>query len=126
MHDHNFHLHGFHFQHVYTQYVAANGATTKIDVNRHLEWRDTLRLPRRVDHHGGYTVLRLAIQFGDPQGHRDVCASGKEPATDMESGGWLVHCHLLEHGKSGMASFLQVVGCDEQMHDHGEMEHSGP
>ena len=112
MHDHNFHLHGFHFQHVYTQYVAENGVTAQIEVNPHLEWRDTIRVPRRLDHQGGFTILRLAVQFGNPLEDRQVCASGKELSTTMESGGWMVECHL--HDKSGMASFLQVVGCDDK------------
>lgn len=68
-------------------------------------------MPRRPEA-GGRTVVRLAVRFGTPDRGTDVCAQGKE-ASETESGGWLVHCHMFEHGDFGMASFLQVVGCTE-------------
>ena len=108
-HDHNFHLHGFHFQHVYTHWINKDLSTVKIETNPYMEWRDTIWMPRRPEA-GGKTVLRLAVKFGKEYEDRDVCATGKVP-TDTESGGWLIHCHMFEHGDFGMASFLQVVGC---------------
>ena len=110
MGDHNFHIHGFMFQLIETEYVDMdNPANNRIVSASYLEEKDTIILPRRTGMVKGRskTITRLAIRFSDEGREGQITASGKVP-TDTESGGWLFHCHLLDHGDRGMASFLQV------------------
>ena len=115
--DHNFHLHGFAFQHVDTTFhdvdEPANNRRVKA---RRLAYEDTIRLPKRPGLVLGrsYTVMRLAVRFDDshrPKALRrrpdQLLASGLTPGQGR-SGGWLVHCHFLEHGARGMMSFVAV------------------
>jgi FtsP/CotA-like multicopper oxidase with cupredoxin domain len=37
-----------------------------------------------------------------------MAASGKVPGADF-SGGWVAHCHMLEHAARGMMTFVNVV-----------------
>ena len=79
-------------------------------------YEDTIRVPQRPGLVLGrsYTVMRLAVRFDDA--HRPVMlrrraeeliAGGLHPSRDG-SGGWLVHCHFLEHSRKGMMSFITV------------------
>jgi FtsP/CotA-like multicopper oxidase with cupredoxin domain len=108
--DHNFHLHGFMFQHLETQYVDdehhANNRTVAPESS---EFRDTILIGRRPGHTPGKsrTIVRLAVKFDDRGREGQIYAAGKE--FDGTPGGWLYHCHLLEHSARGMMGFIQVV-----------------
>jgi FtsP/CotA-like multicopper oxidase with cupredoxin domain len=108
--DHNFHIHGFPFQWINTEYVDMGTPDNNYVVPAsHLEWKDTILIPRRPGAKGtSRTITRLAIHIDDTGREGLVKAWGKEP-TDSASGGWLFHCHLLEHSNRGMMNFLQVV-----------------
>ncbi|MFT4766105.1 MAG: FtsP/CotA-like multicopper oxidase with cupredoxin domain [Oleispira sp.] len=111
MGDHNFHIHGFMFQLIETEYVDMDHPMNNYIVPAaQLENKDTIHLPRRTGmmKDRSKTITRLAIHFGDEGREGQITAAGKMP-TDSTSGGWLFHCHLLDHGDRGMASFLQIV-----------------
>lgn len=115
--DHNFHVHGFRFQHVDTCYVDLDGETgERTEPPLRLAWEDTIRIPKRPGLALGrsYSIVRLAARFDDtdlPAGLRrstaELLAGGLSPSA-TSSGGWVVHCHFLEHGARGMMSFLEV------------------
>jgi FtsP/CotA-like multicopper oxidase with cupredoxin domain len=72
------------------------------------ENKDTILIPARPGAAmRSRTVSRLAVSFDDSGREGLIDAGGKEPTAD-QSGGWLMHCHLLEHSDSGMMSFVQV------------------
>ena len=74
----------------------------------HMENKDTIFLPKRTGARGrSRTVTRLALHISDEGREGQVVASGKAPGEET-SGGWLFHCHILEHSARGMMSFLQV------------------
>jgi FtsP/CotA-like multicopper oxidase with cupredoxin domain len=52
-------------------------------------------------------VVRAAVLFDDFGREGRVAASTKIP-DEENSGGWVFHCHILEHADSGMMSFLEV------------------
>ena len=54
-----------------------------------------------------FTVLRAAVNFDATGREDDVEAFGKVPQPGR-SGGWMVHCHILEHAERGMMSFFEV------------------
>lgn len=107
---HNFHLHGFTFQLIETQFIDMDTPDNNGVVPApFLEDKDTIFLPRRTGAKGrSRTIIRLAVRIDDAGREGQVEASGKVPGVDT-SGGWLFHCHLLEHAARGMMSFLQVV-----------------
>jgi FtsP/CotA-like multicopper oxidase with cupredoxin domain len=108
--DHNFHTHGFHFQHVDTKFVDMDTPENNFVVPAsHLEDKDTILVPRRPGAKGrSRTIVRLKAVFDDTGREGQIVAFGKIPDGDL-SGGWVFHCHLLEHAAQGMMSFLQVV-----------------
>ncbi|MBW3605988.1 MAG: multicopper oxidase domain-containing protein [Actinobacteria bacterium] len=53
------------------------------------------------------TVLRAAVVFDDTGRQGRVEAFGRTP-TPTRSGGWVLHCHILEHADNGMMSFLEL------------------
>jgi FtsP/CotA-like multicopper oxidase with cupredoxin domain len=108
--DHNFHPHGFIFQHLETEYVDMDTPENNYVVPAaYLEDKDTIHLLRRPGAMGrSRTITRLAVRFDDTGREGQIGAYGKNPSDDM-SGGWAVHCHLLEHAERGMMTFLQVV-----------------
>jgi FtsP/CotA-like multicopper oxidase with cupredoxin domain len=108
--DHNFHIHGFHFQWIDTEFVDMENPDNNYVVTApYLEWKDTLLIPRRPGAKGmSRTITRLAIRIDDTGREGLVEAFGKEPS-EGTSGGWLFHCHLLEHSNRGMMNFLQVL-----------------
>ncbi|CAB9503880.1 Blue copper oxidase CueO [Seminavis robusta] len=121
--DHNYHLHGFFFQPVSTTWIFKNGTTAMQQEAPFVEWKDTIHLPRRPEA-GGKAVQRLAVHFGRAHSkyEEDICAMGKEFDSSVPmSGGWLMHCHMLEHADFGMQTYLQVDGC----HDDGNHTHDG-
>lgn len=106
---HNFHPHGFFFQPVEIEYVdmdnPENNRVVPFDV---LENRDTIRIPARPGAMGrSRTILRLVTRFDDTGREGQVEAFGKSP-TATSSGGWLAHCHILEHAGRGMMTFLNL------------------
>jgi hypothetical protein len=75
---------------------------------RRILW-GTPRIPKRPGAMGrSRTITRLAITFDDTDREGQIEASGKVPGSDT-SGGWVAHCHLLEHADLGMMTFVQVV-----------------
>ncbi len=86
--------------------------------------KDSIRVPPRPGAGGrSWTVMRLAVRFDDSdkppylrRTDEDLVAFGKVPTTldpldpsEGTSGGWLAHCHLLEHADRGMTTFLNLV-----------------
>ena len=108
--DHNFHSHGFFFQHIETEFVDEDtpGNNFVIPAVR-LENKDTILTPRRPGASArSRTITRLAVTFHDTGREGQVEAFGKAPGDDT-SGGWVYHCHILEHADRGMMGFLQVM-----------------
>lgn len=107
---HNFHIHGFVFQHVETQYIDMDNPHNNRTVPAaRIENKDTILIPSRPGARGrSRTVTRLAMLVDDEGREGQIAASGKEPG-EHTSGGWLFHCHILEHSARGMMSFLQVL-----------------
>ena len=106
---HNFHLHGFFFQPIETQFIDMdNPANNYVVPAERLEIKDTVALPARPGAlMRSRTITRLAVVFDDAGREGQTEAFGKVPEEDT-SGGWLMHCHVLEHGDGGMMSFVQV------------------
>ncbi len=107
---HNFHTHGFGFQLIEVEYQDdVNPENNYVVPAAYLEDKDTILLPGRPGARGtSRTITRLAAHFTDEGREGQVEAFGKVP-TDVTSGGWLFHCHLLEHSDKGMMSFFQVM-----------------
>ncbi|MEE2888167.1 MAG: multicopper oxidase domain-containing protein [Planctomycetota bacterium] len=115
---HNFHTHGFRFQHIDTTYVDLDAAVKEwTEPARRVAYEDTILIPKRpaLVLSRSYTIVRLAIHFDDrdrlPALRRTVnemLAGGLVP-TVTTSGGWLLHCHMLEHAAKGMASFVTLT-----------------
>jgi hypothetical protein len=125
--DHTFHGHGFFAHPLERIEVDLDGETAHERVTRtalKLEQKDSFRLPKRPGEGGrSWTILRLAVRFDDTDKPLDLrrtpeqlVASGKVPTTsdpldpsEGTSGGWVAHCHLLEHVDRGMMTFLNLV-----------------
>lgn len=109
--DHPFHPHGFTFQHISTEYIdSINAENNKIEFPVFSnELKDTIRIPARPGAKGSSkTVVKLAVQFSDSGREGTVQALGKLPSTGL-SGGWFVHCHILEHSNRGMGTYLNLL-----------------
>jgi FtsP/CotA-like multicopper oxidase with cupredoxin domain len=53
------------------------------------------------------------MRFDAEGREHDIEAYGGRPETTaagepVRSGGWMVHCHILEHAKRGMMSYFEV------------------
>jgi len=124
---HTFHTHGFPFQPLETIEVNLDGTTPEERVKRTalpLALKDNVIMPARPGAKGrSWTILRAAVQFDDssipyPFLRRtplQMAARGKVPVTseplnpdEGTSGGWLAHCHILEHAARGMLSYFNV------------------
>ncbi len=110
---HNFHTHGWSFQHIETEFVDLahpdDPELNYVEPATHLEDKDTFLVKRRPGSVPGesFSISRFAVAF-DETGREDrVDADGKVPSA-MRSGGWLAHCHILEHSARGMMTFFQV------------------
>ncbi len=112
---HNFHTHGFGFQLLEIEYQDdLNPENNYVVPASYLEDKDTILVPARPGGRGtSRTIVRLAAHFTDEGREGQIEAFGKTP-TDTTSGGWLYHCHLLEHSANGMMSFLQVLNPTEE------------
>ncbi len=118
--DHNFHTHGFRFQHIDTEYIDLDEPkNNRREPPLRLCFEDTIRVPKRPNSLTGlgrsYSIIRLAVRFDDSSNPVDrrrtpgeFLAGGLTP-TASGSGGWLVHCHSLEHAARGMISFITVT-----------------
>ncbi|MEM7352621.1 MAG: multicopper oxidase family protein [Acidobacteriota bacterium] len=110
---HNFHTHGFSFQHIETEFVDLdfpNDPTRNfIEPATHLENKDTFLIKRRPGtvRLRSFSISRFAVRFSDTGREGQISAAGKVP-TATRSGGWLAHCHLLEHSGNGMMTFFQI------------------
>lgn len=107
---HNYHTHGWGFQHIETEFVDLdNPANDRIELAERLENKDTILIKRRPGTVPGrsWSISRLAVDFDDTGREGKVDASGGVP-TATRSGGWLAHCHILEHSALGMMTFFQV------------------
>jgi len=113
--DHNFHLHGFMFQLLDTRYIDDALVTQQPAIpSSFTEFKDTIIVPRRLGAFGTTrSVTRLLVKFDDTNRVGQINATGKTPGTNAAgnntSGGWPMHCHILEHSTRGMMSFIQVV-----------------
>jgi FtsP/CotA-like multicopper oxidase with cupredoxin domain len=125
--DHPFHSHGFPFQALEIIQVNLDGLTAAERVVRTpvpLELKDTMPVPARPGAPmRSWTILRAAVRFDDSanpawlrrtplqlvaSGKVPVTSSPQDPATDT-SGGWLAHCHMLDHAAVGMMSFVNLT-----------------
>jgi FtsP/CotA-like multicopper oxidase with cupredoxin domain len=107
--DHNFHTHGFQFQLLEVEYRDMDNPGNNVVIPAaYLEDKDTHIIPKRPGAFGrSQTISRFAVLFDDTGREGLAEAFGKVP-TETTSGGWLVHCHILEHSASGMMSFFEV------------------
>lgn len=105
--DHPLHAHGWFFQPIETVYKDATGTVLNREPWPRLEEKDTVRVPARPGMMGTTTTLRLAVHFDDVGREGQVAAYGKT-ASATDSGGWVYHCHMLDHADLGMMSFLNV------------------
>ena len=111
---HNFHTHGWGFQHIETQFVDLDFPNDPdrnyIEPATHLENKDTFLIKRRPGTVPGrsFSLSRFAVNFRDKGRIGQIAAHGKQPGKDT-SGGWLAHCHILEHGALGMMTFFQIA-----------------
>lgn len=111
---HNFHTHGWSFQHLDTRFVdladPGNPDTNYIEVASHLEHKDTFLIKRRPGTVPGqsFSLTRFAVRFDESGREQQVAAYDLAP-TATRSGGWLAHCHILEHAALGMMTFFQVT-----------------
>jgi FtsP/CotA-like multicopper oxidase with cupredoxin domain len=71
------------------------------------EWKDTVIVPARPAGDCLDAKLRLAVRFDDAGREGQIAAGGKVPSA-TQSGGWLVHCHILDHARLGMATWIDV------------------
>jgi FtsP/CotA-like multicopper oxidase with cupredoxin domain len=111
---HNFHTHGWSFQHLETRFVDLahpdDPTRNYVEPASHLEDKDTFLVQRRPGTVPGesFSISRFAVTFDDTGREGRVGAEGKVP-TATRSGGWLAHCHILEHSGRGMMTFFQVA-----------------
>ncbi len=107
--DHNFHLHGFFFQLIDVRFIDMDEpANNYVVPAERIEVQDTLRIPARPGAAmRSRTVTRVAVRFDDPGREGQIEAAGGEPGP-YTSGGWVFHCHILDHADRGMMSYIQV------------------
>ncbi len=117
--DHPFHLHGFFFQVLETIFKDTNGNVLEVVPAPQLENVDMVNLPARNGPMGAASVTKIAINFSPAEGltAADIEANGGVAVIENadltigkrgRSGGWLFHCHILEHTDTGMMSYVEV------------------
>ena len=130
--DHPFHVHGFFFELIEMEWIdmlnpSTNTKFTPLHDNivtgapfnpktpfvppRKL--KDTVRVPARLGAKGtSKSITRLRTVFDDTGREGQVVAEGELPTFDRDgnytAGGWLFHCHVLEHSGKGMLSYFEV------------------
>lgn len=114
---HPFHIHGFPFIYLDTTYIdleneeacEINDCIVKKTIAKEKEWMDTISIDPRPGFRGkSHSITRLAIKFDDKDRKGQIAAFGKIPSK-TRSGGWLAHCHVLEHAEKGMATYLNLT-----------------
>ncbi len=107
--DHPFHTHGFAFQWYETQYFdMVTPANNFTEFPLTLENKDTVLVPARTGAKGSSnTVLRALMHIDDTGREGTLAAAGRWP-TETTSGGYLFHCHILEHASRGMMGFFEI------------------
>jgi hypothetical protein len=130
--DHPFHTHGFPFQWYEVEYIDAEtpennykefptdngGVIEKTPENNYKEFptdnggviesKDTVLVPARPGNFGlSSTIMRAVMKIDDTGREGRITAAGGNPSSE-HSGGWLYHCHILEHAARGMMSFFEV------------------
>ncbi|MFT7464707.1 MAG: FtsP/CotA-like multicopper oxidase with cupredoxin domain [Pseudohongiellaceae bacterium] len=108
--DHPFHTHGWSFQPYELQYTHVSNPLLNYTVPiGYVENKDTFRVPGRLDPMpmSSTVVMRAYATFDDTGREGMVRAEGRHPADDV-SGGWLAHCHILEHAGAGMMAFFEA------------------
>jgi FtsP/CotA-like multicopper oxidase with cupredoxin domain len=112
--DHPFHTHGFFFQPYEVEYVDQKRPQLNLTVPIPLPFpKDTIRVPARPGDRGSSkAILRAVVRFDDTGRRGQAFASGTDPTFARDgswtAGGWLFHCHVLEHSGMGMLSFIEV------------------
>ena len=129
--DHPFHAHGFFFELIEMQWVdmlnpESNATFTPLRDNvvagspnpnspfiPPRKRKDTIRAPARLGAKGSSkSITRLRVVFDDAGREGRTVAEGEIPTFDKAgnytAGGWLFHCHVLEHSAKGMLSFIEV------------------
>ena len=113
--DHPFHTHGFTFIPWELEFIDLDNPETDIVFEypfKHI--KDVIRVPARGGAIPGrsFAILRARVHFTDEGREGSIVAQGQLPTFDPEgnftSGGWLFHCHVLEHSSKGMLSFWEV------------------
>ena len=108
--DHPFHTHGWAFQPVELQYFHVSDPMLNFTLPyTFTENKDTLRIPGRLDPvpFSSNVTFRALATFNDDGREGTVRAEGLHPSDDV-SGGWLAHCHILEHAAGGMMTFFET------------------
>ena len=112
--DHPFHTHGFFFYPYEVQYYDLDApANNWRQVIPYPQRKDTIRVPARTGARmRSKTVVRAVVTFDDTGREGRTAAHGEtatfRPDGSHISGGWLFHCHLLEHAARGMLSYIEV------------------
>jgi FtsP/CotA-like multicopper oxidase with cupredoxin domain len=112
--DHPFHTHGFMFQPYEVEYFdTVNPGNNGIYAMNDIVWKDTVRVPPRPGAKGtSSAVVRAMVKFDDTgrvgrtEAHGETATA--DPSGGWTAGGWLFHCHILEHAALGMLSFFEV------------------
>ena len=113
--EHPFHTHGFFFEPIEYEFfdsvTPVNNYVFPLVENR--RYKDTIRIPPRLGAKGtSKCVARLRVEFSDAGREGQVVAQGEQATYDENgdwtSGGWLAHCHILEHSARGMLTFFEV------------------
>jgi len=121
--DHNFHSHGFFFE---LKEYKWEDDLDPLNPNLNFSFnpfqrrlKDTVRIPARLGAKGSSrSITTLRAKFSNEGRVGRTAANGMLPTFDgngnWTSGGWLFHCHILEHSGKGMLSVLEV-------HEQGEL-----
>lgn len=115
--DHPFHLHGFFFELIEYEWEDDIDPSPALNFSfqplARRQLLDTIRIPARLGQKGtSRTYTRLRVHFDDTGREGKVAAQGELPTFRPDgtwtSGGWLFHCHVLEHSARGMLSVYEV------------------
>jgi FtsP/CotA-like multicopper oxidase with cupredoxin domain len=115
--DHPFHTHGFFFEFIDWSWEDDDDPTNpnlNFAFTTTRRWiKDTIRIPARLGaKNTSRTRTRLRVKFEDTGREGQAFASGSLPVCKPDgswtSGGWLFHCHVLEHSGKGMLSWFEV------------------
>ena len=113
--DHPFHTHGFKFELIEYEFKDSVTPTNnwKFTPQVQRQYKDVIRCPPRLGAKGSSsTITRLRMVFDDTGREGLVASAGGtptyDPLGDFVPGGWLFHCHVLEHSGKGMLSFYEL------------------